>query len=57
MTELTREQLFDALQHGWGTYVERFQRLSSEAETFQNKKIVDRLHIELIGHLKEHEIP
>jgi hypothetical protein len=32
MTELTREQIADALQDGWGTYVERFGRLSPEAQ-------------------------
>jgi hypothetical protein len=141
MTELTREQIFEALQN-WASYVERFRRLSpaeqaafvekqgygrladllahviawweegqrvikkllvdpaftspnydedsfnaqaversrhlDEAaiiqsfertraawfdlvnnlpdEAFQNKKITDRLHIELIGHLEEHKI-
>jgi hypothetical protein len=143
MTELTRNQIFDALQNGWGTYVEQFRRLSPEGQadflekqgfarladllahviawweegqrvieklhydpdfnspdydvdsfnaqaversrhldeaatiqsfertrqawfdlvnrlptaTFQNKKIVDRLHIEVIGHLEEHRLP
>jgi hypothetical protein len=38
MIELTREQILDTLQHGWGTYVERFQRLSSkEQAAFLNK--------------------
>ena len=32
MTELTREQITAALQDGWGTYVERFGRLSPEAQ-------------------------
>ena len=31
MTELTREQIVSALRDGWGTYVERFERLSPEA--------------------------
>ncbi len=31
MTELTREQVVSALRDGWGTYVERFERLSPEA--------------------------
>jgi hypothetical protein len=143
VTELSREQILATLQNGWGTYVERFQRLSPEAqaaflieqgyarladllahviawweegkrvienllddpgfnlpeydvdsfnaqaverfhnlgepaviqsfeqmreawlhlvtslpdEAFQNQKIVDRLHIEVIGHLEEHPIP
>jgi hypothetical protein len=143
MIELTREQILDTLQHGWGTYVERFQRLSSKEQAafltkqgyarfadllahviawweegklgvenllvdpdfnspnyevdafnaqavqrfsqldeltviqsfesmrgalldfvtslpedaFQNNKIVERLYIEVLDHLKEHEIP
>lgn len=32
MTELTRAQLLDTLQHGWATYVGGFQSLSSEAQ-------------------------
>ncbi len=32
MIELTREQVVSALQNGWGTYVERFERLSPEAQ-------------------------
>ena len=32
MTELTRDQIVSALQDGWGTYVERFERLSPEAQ-------------------------
>ncbi len=32
MSELTREQIVSALQDGWGTYVERFERLSPEAQ-------------------------
>jgi hypothetical protein len=32
MTELTREEIISALQDGWGTYVERFEHLSSEAQ-------------------------
>jgi hypothetical protein len=30
--ELTRGQIISALQGGWGTYVERFKRLSPEAQ-------------------------
>jgi hypothetical protein len=32
MIELTRAQIVGALQHDWATYVERFQRLSPEAQ-------------------------
>ncbi len=31
MTELTREQVVSTLRDDWGTYVERFERLSPEA--------------------------
>ena len=31
MAELTREQIVGTLRDGWGTYVERFERLSPEA--------------------------
>ena len=32
MTELTRAQILDTLQHGWAAYVGGFQSLSSEAQ-------------------------
>ena len=32
MTGLTRGQIMSALQDGWGTYVEHFERLSPEAQ-------------------------
>ena len=32
MTGLTRGQIISALQDGWGTYVEHFERLSPEAQ-------------------------
>lgn len=32
MTELTREQVLDCLQSGWGAYVERIQRLPAAAQ-------------------------
>jgi len=32
MTELTREQIMSALRDGWGSYVERFERLPPEAQ-------------------------
>lgn len=32
MSDLSREQVLDAIQNGWGTYVGRFRRLSPEAQ-------------------------
>jgi hypothetical protein len=51
MTESTREQVFDALQNGWGTCVARFQRLSVEAQaTFLAKQGYARL-ADLLAHV------
>jgi hypothetical protein len=33
MAELTREQVLDALENGWGTYVERYYALSPAAQS------------------------
>ena len=33
MAELTREQVLDALQNGWGTYMQRFHSLSPAAQS------------------------
>jgi hypothetical protein len=32
MTDLTRQQVLDTLEHEWGTYVERYRKLSPEAQ-------------------------
>jgi hypothetical protein len=51
MIELTREQILDTLQHGWGTYVARFQRLSSkEQATFLKKQGYARF-ADLLAHV------
>ncbi len=51
MTELTREQVVGALQDGWGTYVERFERLSPEAQAdFLARQGYARL-ADLLGHV------
>jgi hypothetical protein len=51
MTELTREQIASALQGGWGTYVERFERLSPEAQAaFLARQGYARL-ADLLGHV------
>ncbi len=51
MAELTREQVFDALQYGWGTYVARFRRLSPAAQaTFLVKQGYARL-ADLLAHV------
>ncbi len=49
--ELTREQIVGALQDGWGTYVERFERLSPEAQAaFLARQGYARL-ADLLGHV------
>ncbi len=51
MTELTREQLIDTLQNGWGTYVEGFRRLSPQAQAdFLQQQGYARL-ADLLGHV------
>ena len=51
MTELTREQIISALQDGWGTYVECFERLSPEAQAaFLARQGYARL-ADLLGHV------
>jgi hypothetical protein len=51
MTELTREQIISALQDGWGTYVECFERLSPEARAaFLARQGYARL-ADLLGHV------
>jgi hypothetical protein len=51
MTELTREQVVSALQDGWGNYVERFERLSPEAQAaFLARQGYARL-ADLLGHV------
>src|SRR5512136_2839962 len=51
MTELTREQIVSALQDGWGTYVEYFERLSPEAQAaFLAQQGYARL-ADLLGHV------
>jgi hypothetical protein len=51
MTELTREQIISALQDGWGTYVERFERLAPEAQAaFLAQQGYARL-ADLLGHV------
>jgi hypothetical protein len=51
MIELTREQIISALRDGWGTYVERFERLSPEAQAaFLARQGYARL-ADLLGHV------
>ncbi len=51
MTELTREQLIDTLQNGWGTYVERFRRLSSPAQADVLRQQGYARLADLLGHV------
>ncbi len=51
MTELTRDQIVSALQDGWGTYVERFERLEPGAQAaFLARQGYARL-ADLLGHV------
>ena len=51
MTGLTRGQIISALRDGWGTYVERFERLSPEAQAaFLARQGYARL-ADLLGHV------
>ncbi len=50
--EATVIQTFEARRKDWIKLVE-----SLPEEALSNKKLMARLHIELIGHLEEHEIP
>jgi hypothetical protein len=51
VTELTREQITSALRDGWGNYVERFERLSPEAQAaFLARQGYARL-ADLLGHV------
>jgi hypothetical protein len=50
--EATVLQLFEDRRKAWIKLVE-----SLTDEAFSNKKMLNRLNVELIGHLEEHEIP
>jgi hypothetical protein len=50
--EATIIQDFEAMRNAWIRLVE-----SLPEGAFSNKKLLSRLHIELIGHLEEHKIP
>ncbi len=51
MTELTREQLIDTLENGWGKYVMRFHRLSPQAQAeFLEKQGYARLS-DILAHV------
>ncbi len=51
MAQVTRQHLLDALQNGWGTYVERFHALSLAAQSaFLTKQGYARL-ADLLAHV------
>ena len=52
MTGLTRGQIMSALQDGWGTYVEHFERLSPEAQA----AFLDRQGYACLGDLLGHVV-